>query len=331
MASPVVWPQPEKMLLSLLVEEEKLLREEEEEDAARKKLTTVVLLTAALILCDDDDATAKRVLDEVRLWGGSRLGRKYSVPKWLSHWVNIEAKLATLNTANRLDEGDGSHHATFIPIRHPHPQRITGSGRLPFGYLVVWFGLGWCCSKIQEQFAAAVSKWIQEHRAGEPVSYPYASNNFRRRLTEDVKKTSASSSRRLASMPAMKRRAATADELASEEAAEISMGGGDSMPSNEWHSVHSSMERESWDSSSDGAGRHLLGKKGRPRPVVPAAAAAAAAGAGGDAGHNVAWERDCQQQLVDVGMLAVHGVHVEFPTEEAAAEAQAALQAQVVG
>ena len=58
MASPVVWPQPEKMLLSLLVEEEKLLREEEEEDAARKKLTTVVLLTAALILCDDDDATA---------------------------------------------------------------------------------------------------------------------------------------------------------------------------------------------------------------------------------------------------------------------------------
>ena len=45
----------------------------------------------------------------------------------------------------------------------------------------------------------------------------------------------------------------------------------------------------------------------------------------------MAWERDCQQQLVDVGMLAVHGVHVEFPTEEAAAEAQAALQAQVVG
>ncbi|GHP05817.1 hypothetical protein PPROV_000456400 [Pycnococcus provasolii] len=99
MASPVVWPQPEKMLLSLLVEEEKLLRDQED-DAARKKLTAVVLLTAALILCDDDDATAKRVLEEVRLWGGSRLGRKYSVPKWLTDWVNIEGKLATLNSAN---------------------------------------------------------------------------------------------------------------------------------------------------------------------------------------------------------------------------------------
>ena len=94
MASPVVWPQPEKMLLSLLVEEEKQQQEEEEEDAARKKLTTVVLLTAALILCDDDDATAKRVLDEVRLWGGSRLGRKYSVPKWLSHWVAMSSSLS---------------------------------------------------------------------------------------------------------------------------------------------------------------------------------------------------------------------------------------------
>ena len=168
MASPVVWPQPEKMLLSLLVEEEKLLREEEEEDAARKKLTTVVLLTAALILCDDDDATAKRVLDEVRLWGGSRLGRKYSVPKWVSHWVNIEGKLATLNTANwkahfgvskelfsrLVSDLTPALRPRSAAFRHPVPPSLSVAVALvrfrfghSFSVCASWFGIGYATAR----------------------------------------------------------------------------------------------------------------------------------------------------------------------------------------
>ena len=200
-----------------------------------------------------------------------------------------------------------------------------------YGFAGTEFKRYYDAGKIQEQFAAAVSKWIQEHRAGEPVSYPYASNNFRRRRLSSAEQSSSSSTRRLAGVPQMVRRPATAEELAAEEAGEISMGG------NEWQAVQSAMERESWDSSAtSGAGgasfgRHLLGKaRGRvKRARAPGTAAVPAAAS--DAGHNVAWERDCQQQLVDVGMLAVHGVHVEFPTEEAAADAQAALEANVVG
>merc|ERR1719231_776897 len=173
-----------------------------------------------------------------------------------------------------------------------------------YGFAGTEFKRYYDAGKIQEQFAAAVSKWIQEHRAGEPVSYPYASNNFRRRRLSSAEQSSSSSARRLAGVPQMVRRPATAGELAAEDAGEISMG------ANEWQAVQSAMERESWDggaASGDGGasnGRHLLGKaRGRvKRAKAPGTAAPAAAS---DAGHNVAWERDCQQQLVDVGMLAV--------------------------
>ncbi|XRB03193.1 DDE Tnp4 domain-containing protein [Pycnococcus provasolii] len=61
---------------------------------------TALFLYLALMLADDNDDTALRITEEVRDWGGSRPGRRYSVPKWLSSWVCIETQLSRISEAS---------------------------------------------------------------------------------------------------------------------------------------------------------------------------------------------------------------------------------------
>ena len=105
MASPVVWPSRERMLHALLVNDVQDYCYEDMYEDLDDEEDTALFLYLALMLADDNDDTALRITEEVRDWGGSRPGRRYSVPKWLSSWVCIETQLSRISEASWIAQG----------------------------------------------------------------------------------------------------------------------------------------------------------------------------------------------------------------------------------
>jgi len=167
-----------------------------------------------------------------------------------------------------------------------------------YGFAGSGLGRYFDSAKVQQQFSAAVAKWAIEHKHGEPVSYPYRSNPFRKLLGEEGGEEVPIGVQRGAGAAAARfRRGRSALEMAALDD-ELELG---------------LLRREEEGGGGGGAARRLLKKKGGggPKPLRPQDMP----------GNqlvdepNFMWERQCQQDMVDKGMIAVHGVHQEFEEE----------------